>query len=107
MRKFLAALGLALAISLPATSFAGDGATIIFRSGIRAYVNKGYSKILDAMKTMGNSDSRHAIVQLDIEGAPFLLNVAEVVILCRDDCTSLEVVDTRDPARSKGVGRKP
>ena len=86
---------------MPRQALAADGATIIFRSGIRAYVSNGYSKILEVMKNLNNSSARHSVVQLDIEGAPFLLNVAEVVILCRDECTSLDVIDTRDPARSR------
>lgn len=89
---------LAAALAIPATARAGDGATIVFASGLRAYINNGYGVLVQQMKQLQSQD--HQIVELNIEGGSFLLDVAQVVIVCRDRCTSLEVVDFRDPART-------
>lgn len=80
-------------------SFAADGATIAFRSGQVAYIDNGYEKILEAMESLDRESKDHRIVKLTLAGATFLLNVAEVVLVCRDRCTSVEFRDLRDPKR--------
>jgi hypothetical protein len=84
---------------LPISAFAADAATLIFRSGQRVYVDDGFRLIVDAMKSLNEKSQDHKVVELNIGGGSFLLNVAEVVIVCRDKCVSLQVIDTRDPAR--------
>jgi hypothetical protein len=95
-------LGLAalLALAPLAAAHAGDGATLVFESGQLVRLNNGYGAILSAMKNLNDTNQKHRIVELNLEGNSFLLNVAEVVIVCRDRCSSLEVQDLRDPARS-------
>jgi hypothetical protein len=83
----------------PSELFAADAATIIFRSGQRVLIDDGYRAIVEAMKDLNSKSQDHKVVELTIGGGGFLLNVAEVVIVCRDSCGSLQVVDTRDPAR--------
>jgi hypothetical protein len=95
-----AALALGVAAFTPASALAADAATIVFNSGQRVYINNGYGQIVTAMKQLNARSQDHQIVDLNIEGGSFLLNVAEVVIVCRDRCTSLEVVDFRDPSRA-------
>ena len=99
MKKALLTLAFSVSFTcLSATyALAGDGATILFREGQLAFLNNGYSQLVDAYKKL-NADSRaHKIVELNIESSPFLINVAEIVLICRDRCTSLEV---KDPRRS-------
>ena len=86
-------------VLLPDSAYAADGATIAFRSGQVAFIDNGYEKILEAMESLGRESKDHKIVKLSIGGGTFLLNVAEVVLVCRDRCTSVEFRDLRDPRR--------
>jgi hypothetical protein len=83
-----------------APALAGEAATIVFRSGQVVRINDGYSTVIAAMSKLNTASQAHSIVNLNIGGGSFLLNVAEAVIVCRDHCPSLEVVDVRDPART-------
>jgi hypothetical protein len=101
VRRFGGRLLLAAAIGgAAAPAFAGEAATIVFRSGQVVRINDGYSVVVAAMAKLNASNQTHSIVNLNIGGGSFLLNVAEAVIVCRDHCPSLEVVDVRDPART-------
>lgn len=99
-------LSLLFIVLSASSAFAADAATLIFKSGQVVKINDGFKDIVAAMKDLNNKSQDHHVVQLDIGGGTFLLNVAEVVIVCRDDCKGLDVVDRRDPARSQqGAGR--
>lgn len=89
-----------LSLGLPAAALAGDAATLVFTSGQVVRIDNGYGAIVTAMSKLNRDSQAHSIVDLNIGGGSFLLNVAEVVIVCRDDCSSLKVVDMRDPART-------
>lgn len=93
------ALVFATSIFAPKPAFAGDAATLIFTSGQKVYIGNGYKQIVEAMSATSSKNSERSVVKLDIEGGSFMLNVAEVVIACRDRCQSLEVEDMRDPKR--------
>ena len=95
---FCAFLGV---FSLPGTALAGDAATIHFKSGHVVIIDDGFKDIVEAMRGLNSSSSDHKIVKLDLQGGSFLLNVAEVVIVCRDSCRGLTTVDTRDAARGR------
>lgn len=99
VRTFIVASFLALV--MPASAFAGEGATIIFRSGLVVLVDNGYKQILDGVLSLNNKSTDHKILQLNLEGGSSLINLAEVAIVCRDRCTGVEVIDSRDPARAK------
>ena len=98
---FLAALFLSTVLSFPNQAFAGDGAKIVLKSGIIIFINNGYQSVIEEMMKLNRNSQDHRIVKLTIEGGTFLLNTAEVVLVCRDRCKSLEVIDTRDPSRGK------
>ena len=89
----------ALTILLASPCAAADGATIVFKSGQVVRIQDGFKDIAPEMKRLNDQKSGHSVVQLTLNGNTFLLNLAEVVILCRDDCRGLEVEDKRDPAR--------
>jgi len=84
-----------------ASAYAGDGVTLVFESGQVVKINDGYTKIVRAMRKLHESVSEHHIVELEIGGSTFVLNVAQVVVVCRDDCRSLEVRHQLDPKRGK------
>ena len=86
---------------LTSDAYAGDGATLLFREGHVAYVGNGYASLVDEYKKLNRQDSKHHIIELKIESSPFLINLAEVVIICRDRCTSLEVMDPRKSSQGK------
>lgn len=90
---------LALVLVAAAAARAGEAATLVFRSGQVVYLDNGYGAIVAAMSKLNHDSQAHNIVDLNIGGGSFLLNVAEVVIVCRDNCPSLTVQDMRDPAR--------
>ncbi|RIL11148.1 MAG: hypothetical protein DCC75_02935 [Proteobacteria bacterium] len=86
-------------LGLVAPAWAGDKATIVFESGQVVTIDDGYRQIIDAMKKLDGQNVEHRIVEFQIGGGSFLLNVAEVVIVCRDNCSSLTVVHQLDPKR--------
>lgn len=83
-------------------AFAGDGATILFREGHVAYLANGYETLVEEYKKLNSKSTNHQIVELKLESNPFLINLAEVVIICRDRCTSLEINDPRRSTAKKG-----
>lgn len=85
----------------PAVAFAGDAATVVFKSGQVAKIEDGYRQIVNAMTRLNDKSEGHKILEMEIGGGTFLLNVSEVVIVCRDDCRGLKVQHQLDPARSK------
>ena len=99
-KRTVLALGLFLLLHLMNTSAEAAGATLIFKSGIKIYINNGYEKVVDAFSKL-DSDARHKVIPLDVEGGIFLLDVAEVVVVCKEKCTSMTLEDTRDPSRGR------
>ncbi|RMG45105.1 MAG: hypothetical protein D6719_00680 [Candidatus Dadabacteria bacterium] len=100
MKKLLPLLYLLLGLAVPA--YAGDAATVIFKSGQVVMIEDGFREIVSEMKKLNNSSASHKILELNIGGGTFLLNVAEVVVVCRDDCKSVKIRHQLDPARGKG-----
>lgn len=90
-----------LALCVPLSAYAGDAATVVFKSGQIVEIENGYRQVIEAMQQLAKGQKDYYIVDLNIGGGSFLLNVAEVVIVCRDDCKSLRVRHQLDPARSK------
>jgi len=88
-------------LGLATSAYAGNGATIAFRSGQLAFIDDGYDQLLVAMQSLERKDSTHKIVKLTVAGGTFLLNVSEVVLICRDRCKSVDFYDQRDPSRGR------
>ena len=80
---------------------AGDAATIVFREGYFVYTNYGFKAISEAFKGASPKSSSNRIVELNVEGGTFLLDLSEVVIVCRDRCPGLTVVDPRRAEKDK------
>ena len=99
---FMKSLKIALFISAifpfnPA--YAADAATVIFKSGQVIKVDDGFRQIVDVMKANGSSDKSNNLVELNIGGGTFLLNLSEVVVVCRDSCSNLTILHQLDPKR--------
>lgn len=101
MKKLLLLAILLLPLSRPSLAWAGDAATVIFSSGQVVRLTEGYPQILEAMRTLNQRSAEHKILELKLGGDTFLLNVAEVVVVCREECRSLKYVHQLDPSRGK------
>lgn len=102
MKKITVFFAFVLLLLVPGAALAGDGATILFREGQVAYISNGYSALVQEYKKLSGEKASHKIIELKLESSPFLINVAEIVLICRDRCTSLEIVD---PRRSNERGK--
>jgi hypothetical protein len=84
-----------LMVLAPAVAYAGDGATIVFKSGVIVALNNGYKQLVDGMKDLRTKGSQNFPVEILIEGTSFFVNLGEVAVLCRDTCSSLTVVSPK------------
>ena len=96
----LFALSLFTLLSSTSNCLAADGATLVFKSGQVVFLNNGYKQLSELLSKLSKKSQDHQFVELNLEGSSFLLNISEVVILCRDHCSNLEIIDVRDPART-------
>ncbi len=83
------------------SAFAADRATVLFESGQIVVVDDGYLKIVEEYKRLNRNSSEHHIIELSVGGGTFLMNLAQVVVVCRDDCRSLFYTHQLDPGRGK------
>lgn len=84
------------------SALAGDGVTVIFKSGQVVVMDYGYQKIVDQVKASGRSQSNtNSFVELTVNGGSFLLSLDEIALVCRDDCRNLVVSHQQDPKRAK------
>ena len=100
MKRYLL-LSLSLLLCLPGLAYAGDAATIVFESGQVIYVDNGYSEVAKAMKELESKSKPHKVIEFKVCSGTFMLNVADVVAVCRDQCSSMRLVDMRDPSRKR------
>ena len=85
-------------------AFAGDAATMIFRSGAVVYVENGFKQLSDGMQAFRKQGSDNYPIEVNIEGTTFFVNLGEIALLCRDKCSSLEI--TRPSKHAEGRGRE-
>ncbi|MBX7136951.1 MAG: hypothetical protein K1X83_03130 [Oligoflexia bacterium] len=104
MQKFCALFLLTIWLNSPAHLWAADAATVVFESGLVVTIEDGYRQIVEALKATSGKDDRASILELNLNGGSFLLNVAEVVVVCRDECKGLKVRHQLDPARARPSG---
>ena len=77
------------------TAFAGDGATIVLRSGVKLYFANGYKQLVNGVKEFNKKSSENYIAELNIAGDTFMINLDEVAVLCRDRCSSIEITNPK------------
>ncbi len=87
---------------MPTLAFAGDAATVIFKSGQVVKIDDGYQMLVDAMNGLNGKEVKHQILKMMIDGNSFVMNIAEVVIVCRDNCTNVSILHQLDPRRGGG-----
>jgi hypothetical protein len=78
---------------------AGTGATLVFREGQVVYLDDGYATLVEAYKNMDKHADSRKIIEMTLNGSSFLLDLSQVVIVCRDKCASIQVVDPRKSGR--------
>ncbi len=96
MKKYL----LVLLILVPLHAFAGDAATVIFKSGQVVRIDDGFRQLVEAMKKVKPTDE-FSLLEMNISGGTFLLNMAQAVVVCRDTCSSLQIMHQLDPRRGQ------
>jgi hypothetical protein len=92
---FIACCTILSLLVAPDLAFAGDGATIVFKSGVIVTLNNGYKQLVDGMKDLRAKGSQNFPVEILIEGTSFFVNLGEVAVLCRDACSSLTIVSPK------------
>jgi hypothetical protein len=93
---------LSVALFGPSSAWAGDAATVIFKSGQVVRIDDGYQQILDSMDRLDGKDIKHQILKMKIGGSSLLMDIAEVVIVCRDECNNVTILHQLDPRRGGG-----
>ncbi|NLF24418.1 MAG: hypothetical protein GX589_02005 [Deltaproteobacteria bacterium] len=72
-------------------ALAGDGATIILKSGAVIYINNGYQQVVDGLSKFNTKGDYNHHLLVNIADAPFYINLGTVALICRDRCRSLEI----------------
>ena len=101
MRQFLLCLALIFAVLRPLPAFAGEGATIVFKSGAVVFVADGYKELVSGMRDLNRTKTENFYIEINLEGNSFFLNIAEIAVICRDRCRSLELIAVLGKERSR------
>lgn len=99
MRALLTFIFCPLFLLIASNAQAGTGATIVFREGQVVYLDDGYATLVEAYKAMDKHADGRKIIEMTLNGSSFLLDLSQVVIVCRDKCASIQVVDPRKSGR--------
>jgi hypothetical protein len=99
MKVSLKAIGIVLSGFVASEAYAGDAAMLIFKSGQVVKIDDGFRQISEALKRGQDAEGKSAVVELNLGSGTFLLNVAEVAVACRDDCSGITVMHQLDPKR--------
>ena len=97
MKKTLV-LAVLLIMICSSIAMAQEEVALALKSGHVIRIPYGYTQIAESMKRM--QGERHMVIEINVNGAPMLINLAEVVAVCKGKCSYLDVVDKRDPARA-------
>ena len=101
MIRLLTLLFLAIT-TLPSAAHAGDGATIIRKSGVVITTNNGFAQLVAGMKSLKSSGVHNYPVEIEIENTTFFVNLGEVALLCRDTCSSMTITTPRQSHDDRG-----
>ncbi|MCB0332088.1 MAG: hypothetical protein KDD55_01245 [Bdellovibrionales bacterium] len=89
--KYLLSLFLLL---LPSFAYAGEGATLLFQDGSLVYIRDGYKQIVLEMKALEKNAQGQKILELNLDGNSFLVNLSHIAIVCRDRCNNVQFSST-------------
>jgi hypothetical protein len=102
MRTFSISILVLVAMAFPLSAHAGDGATIIMKSGVVITINNGFAQLVAGMKALKASGVQNYPVVIEIENTSFFVNLGEVALLCRDTCSSMTITTPRQSRDLKG-----
>ena len=106
MKNYLAiALLSALVVGTPRLAFAGDGATIIMKSGVVITITNGYNQLVTGMRSLKSTGVQNYPVEILIENTSFYVNLGEVALLCRDTCSSMTITSPRQGKEARASER--
>lgn len=99
MKNSLFALSITLlCIAAPSTAYAGDGVTLVMKSGAVIFMRRGYDQIAAGIREYNSKSNVETLIkQIKIEEGTFYINLNEIAIACRDHCRSLEITPPRKP----------
>ena len=83
----------------PSYAFAGDGATIVLKNGTTVYLNKGFKQIESGIRSAFRNNSKSLYIEVKLGTAPFYINLDNVAIVCRDQCSSMKSVEMKTSSR--------
>ncbi len=92
--KVIFCLIVSLLFVFPSTALAGDGATVIFKSGKTIYLNSGFKQIESGLNKSSGNSSNNVYVKLELAESPIYINLDTVAIVCRDNCKSMKLIET-------------
>ena len=96
MKKHLGTALLVLSVfTTPRLARAGDGATIIMKSGVVITITNGFSQLVTGMRSLKSTGVQNYPVEIVIEGTSFYVNLGEIALLCRDTCSSMTIASPR------------
>lgn len=102
MKNYLAtALCTLFLLTAPRCALAGDGATIIMKSGVVITITNGYSQLVAGMRSLKTTGVQNYPVEIVIENTSFYVNLGEVALLCRDTCSSMTIAPPRQNRDSR------
>ena len=85
--RSLVALGVLMG---PATALAGQGVTLLFKSGDLVRLDDGYEQVVRAMRKQGEQ-----LIELNSGGNSLFVRIEEVLVACRDTCPSMQRIAPR------------
>ncbi len=77
------------------SAFAGDEVTIVLEEGQVARSEFGFKQLSEEFKRLSSKTDGHFVVELSNQGGTFFVDLAKVVMICRDDCSHVEFTDPR------------
>lgn len=102
MRTLTLTLLVVVVMAFPVRANAGDGATIIMKSGVVITINNGFAQLVAGMKSLKSSGAQNYPVEIEIENTSFFVNLGEVALLCRDTCSSMTITTPRQSRDQQG-----
>ena len=92
MRVILIAGLLNLLVAAPA--LAGEDVTIVFKSRAIVHIRNAYKQIANGLKDFNRRAGgvENYMLELNLEGNTFFINLADIAVLCRDRCRSMEII---------------
>ena len=94
-----------VSIMTPRLAYAGDGATIIMKSGVVITITNGYSQLVTGMRSLKSTGVHNYPMEIEIENTSFYVNLGEVALLCRDTCSSMTITSARQSKEERAIER--